>query len=154
MEEDFLQSKLFKEIVLGIGLFAVLVLAFSLGIFVGEERADFSFQWAGDYHRNFGDFINHTNGVFGEIIKIEINDQGSSLTIKSNDNIEGMILTNSKTIIRSQRKIVKTSDLKIGDNIIVIGNPNSLGQIEAEFIRVMPQQPQMPVQKTQPVQSN
>ena len=40
-----------------------------------------------------------------------------------------------------QRKNLKLSELKIGDNIVVIGDPNDKGQIQAEFVRVMPAMP-------------
>ena len=152
--ENFFQSKLFKGIILGIGSLVVLIIIFSLGIFVGEERADFSFHWAEEYHKNFGgpsqgflgevpgdDFAN-ANGVSGQIMKIDLaQDQTASLTIKGEDNVEKSILVTNKTTIRMQRKNVKLSDLKINDYVVIIGNPDKNGQVDAEFIRVIPQSP-------------
>ena len=40
-----------------------------------------------------------------------------------------------------QKKNEKISELKIGDNIIVIGDPESNGRIMAKLIRVMPPLP-------------
>ena len=37
------------------------------------------------------------------------------------------------------RDEIKISDLKIGDFIVVIGSPNTDGQVEAKFIRLMPE---------------
>ena len=48
---------------------------------------------------------------------------------------------NDKTIIVYQRKNIKLSDLKIGESVVVIGDPNNKGQIQAELIRVVPTPP-------------
>jgi len=149
MEHNIFESKLFKIIILSVAGLIILVFVFALGVFVGTKRADFSFQWADQYHRNFGgpqgglfgdmmgeDFTN-SNGVFGPIIKID----GKTLTVNGTDNVEKVILVDNKTIIRFQRKNEKLSDLKVGDSIIVTGEPNDKGQIEALLIRVIPAPP-------------
>jgi len=152
MENNFLDSKLFKGIILGIGGLLILIFIFNLGVLVGMKKAEFSFRWAEQYHRNFGgpqggifgefmdkdrEFAN-ANGVFGQIIKI--ND--GSLTIKdknlASSTAEKIILVNEKTIIVCQKKNIKLSDLKIDDNIVVVGEPNDNGQIQAILIRIMP----------------
>lgn len=79
----------------------------------------------------------NANGVFGQIIKID----GQTLTIKSKDNIEKSILVGEKTTIVYQRKNIKLSDLKTDDSVVVIGDPNGKGQIQAELIRVIPAPP-------------
>ena len=152
MDTDKLfQSKLFKGIILGICALMILAFVFSLGVFVGMKKADFSFRWADAYHRNFagprggffGDFMGmnrdftNSNGVFGQIIKV--ND--GSLSVKDRDNTEKIILVSDKTSIIYLKKNIKLSDLKVGDNIVAIGEPNSNGQIQAGLIRVMPAPP-------------
>ena len=148
--KNFLQSTLFKGFIIGLGCLVILILIFNMGVFVGTERANFAFKWADEYHRNFGgpqggifgDFIGsergyaNANGSYGQIIKIANN----VITVKDNDgdNSEKTILAGDKTTIIFQRKDIKISDLKVGDNIIVIGEPDSNGQIQAELIRVMP----------------
>jgi len=146
MAEDIFQSKLFKGIILGIAGLIILVFVFGLGIFIGSKRAEFSFKWAEAYHRNFGGpqggFLGmmgepaNANGSFGQIIKID--PAGSVLTIKDASNVEKNILITDETTIIYQRKNIKLSDLKIGDSVVVIGDPNNNGQIAAELIRVMP----------------
>jgi hypothetical protein len=149
--QNFFQSKLFKGIILGTAGLVILVFVFGLGVFVGTERANFSFRWADQYHRNFGgpqggifgEFMGtpnqfpNANGSFGQIIKIDNN----ILTVKDNDgdNAEKTILVANNTKILSQRKSLKLSDLENGNNIVVVGEPNINGQIQAELIRVMPQ---------------
>lgn len=144
--DKFFQTKLFRNIVLGIAGLIVLVLVFGLGIYVGTEKAEFSFKWADEYHRNFagpqggflgnitGQDLTNGNGVFGQIIKIN----GETLVIKGKDNVEKNILVNDKTTIVFQRKNIKLSDLKIDESVVVIGDPDNNGQIQAELIRVMP----------------
>jgi len=153
MEKDFFESKIFKGIILGLAGFIILVFIFGLGVSVGMQRANFSFQWASEYHKNFGgpqggflgSFIGmdrefgNANGSFGQIIKID--EASESLTIKDVSNIEKNILIGSQTTIIYQRKNLKLPDLKINDSVVVIGEPNSSGQIQAELIRVMPTPP-------------
>ena len=147
---NFFQSNLFKGIIIGIAGLLVLMFVFSLGVFVGSKRAEFSFRWADEYHRNFGgpqggifgDFMGmdrefpNANGSFGQIIKIDTT--ANTLTIKDPSNVEKNILVDAKTNIVLQRNNIKLSDLKVDDNIVVVGEPNSSGQIEAVLIRVMP----------------
>jgi hypothetical protein len=64
-------------------------------------------------------------------------------------------LVNNKTTIIYQRKNIKLSDLKVDDNIVVVGEPNSSGQIIAVLIRVMPQKPgSLPVNNPPPGNAN
>jgi hypothetical protein len=153
MEKDIFDSKLFRGIVLGIACLIILGFVFSLGVLVGTKRAEFSFRWAESYHKNFGgpqggifgnlmgsdkEFAN-ANGSFGRIIKIDSN----TLTVEDNNGskTEKTILVRDKTIIILQTKNIKLSDLKIGDNVVVVGQPTASGQINAELIRVMPSLP-------------
>ena len=147
--ENLFQSKQFRWVILALAVFLILAFVFGLGIFVGTKRADFSFAWADAYHRNFGgpqggvfgDFMGKeftdANGVFGQIIKID----GQNLTIKGKDNVEKIVLLGDKTTIVFQRKSEKLSDLKTGDSVVVVGDPNNNGQIQAELIRVLPPLP-------------
>jgi hypothetical protein len=154
------ESKLFKGIVLGIVGVLILAFVFGLGVFVGTKKADFSFAWADQYHRNFGgpqgglfgefmgmnnEFAN-ANGVFGQIIKID----GQTFTIKGKDNVEKSILIGDDATIMFQRTNIKLADLKINDNVVVIGDPTSNGQIQAELIRVVPAPPKSPVKNNLP----
>ena len=155
-KNDILESKIFRGIILGIAGLIILAFVFGLGIFVGTKKADFSFKWADEYHRNFGgpqgglfgDFNNNefssANGVYGQIIGINPSTgsgQAVTLTIKGRDNVEKIATVDDKTTIRIQMQNEKISDLKVGNNIVVIGEPSSNGQIEAEFIRILPAPP-------------
>lgn len=146
---NFLQSKTFKGIVLGIAAVIILLLVFKIGMIVGIKKADFSHQWSDNYHRNFAgprsgflkgfgdrDFI-ESSGTFGQIIKID----GKTLAVKGRDDVEKIILVSDATVIKRFQDTIKLTDLKVDDYIVVIGEPNNAGQIEAKLIRNMPPPP-------------
>lgn len=145
----FLQSKLFRGLILATGILIILLLGFQIGLMVGFRKASFSYHWEENYHRNFAgprngfsgdlmgkDFI-EANGVFGTIIKIS----SSSLAIKGKNDIEKIILLKNDTVIKHFQDTINPSDLKIDELIVVIGSPNDAGQIEAKLIRVLPPMP-------------
>jgi hypothetical protein len=138
-----------KWIIVGLAGFVVVFLIFGVGMFVGGMKARFSYRWAESYHKNFagpqggffgnwraplplpGDFI-EGHGTFGEIIKI--ND--SDLVVKGRSDVEKIILITKDTIIEKGKDTIKKEELKVGDQIVIIGSPNEEGQIEAKLIRV------------------
>jgi hypothetical protein len=140
------QSKLFKGIILIVIALIVVLLAFKAGTMIGFKRADFACGWGDNYHRNFGgpqggffEDMNDRNfmpgnGIFGQIIKVE----GNTLTIKGQDNLEKSVLVEEKTSIMKFKEQLKISDLKVDDNVIVMGEPNESGQTVARLIRIMP----------------
>lgn len=154
----FFQSQTFKTILICIAVIIAILLVLKLGIMIGSRKAAFSFQWGENYHRNFAgpregfkgflkgfddrDFID-AHGVFGQIIKIDPStSSGQEIIIKGRDNVEKIVLVKDNTTIERLRETIKISDLKADDYVVVIGEPNESGQIEAKFIRVMPPPPE------------
>lgn len=148
------QSKLLKYVIFSVIALIVVLLAFKAGTMIGFRRADFACGWGDNYHRNFGgprggffEDMNDRNfmpgnGIFGQIIKVE----GNTLIIKGQDNLEKSVLVEEKTSIMKFREQLKVSDLKVDDNVVVMGEPNELGQTVARLIRIMPASPtNMPV---------
>lgn len=142
------QSKKFKGVLFALGGLVVLLMVFKAGIFVGYRKANFSYRWGENYHRNFAgprggffgdvrrgfedrDFIN-AHGTIGAIIKID----GSILVIRGEGDVEKTILVSDKTMIESRREPLAVRDLKTDDRVVVIGSPDEQGQIEAKLIRV------------------
>ncbi len=150
--KNFFESKTFGIILIIIAGLAIIIFIFKLGFFIGTKRADFSFRWAESYHRNFGgpsggflgnmiyDDFTSANGVFGQIIKIE----DGKITVKDRDNTEKIISITDETVIVSQKNNLTLSDLRVGDSVVIVGEPADNGQIDAELIRVMPPMPQKP----------
>jgi len=147
--KEIIKSRLYIVVILSLAAIMVLVLTFGVGMYAGFHKARFSYKWGENYHQNFGgprggffenfggkDLID-ANGVAGQIIKIN----NSTLVIKGRDNVEKIVLVKEDIVIRRLTETIKLSDLKIDDNIVVIGEPNDQGQIEAKFIRALPPMP-------------
>jgi len=67
-----------------------------------------------------------------------INNDGS-LVIKDIDNTEKIVIIDDNTTIRMFNQNVGKQDLKVGQKVVIIGEPNSSGEIEAKLIRIMPE---------------
>ena len=145
------ESKKFKLIIMILGVLIAFLIIFRLGVMVGFEKANFSYKWGENYHKNFagprGGFMNDlqrggpgdrdfidSHGTVGEIIKIEVD----TVLVRGKDNVEKSILIKNDTSIVRFKDNIKITDLKIGDIIVVLGAANDNGQIEAKLVRTMP----------------
>jgi hypothetical protein len=143
-----IKPDILKWIIICLAGFVVVVLIFGAGVKIGTLKARYSYRWAENYQRNFAgprggflenfrqgfgdrDFIN-AHGTFGSIIKID----GNTVIVKGKDDVEKTVLLSEKTIITANRKSLKAGDLKVDDQVVIIGSPNERGQIEAKLIRV------------------
>jgi len=130
-----------------IALLAELILlvgAFSLGVNIGLKKAGFTYSWSQNYPNNFGgrgalippppggQFFN-AHGLDGTILTLDKN----SIVIKDEDSTEKTLLITPQTTIRLNFQNLAPADLKTGEEIVVIGEPNPQGQIEAKLIRVL-----------------
>jgi len=146
------ESKILIGILFGVGFVVVLGLVFCGGVSVGFRKASFGRNWGDNYYKNFGiggrdngpmgeigkngpmNFFPNAHGVNGKIIKIEL----PTIIVADKDNIEKIVLIKEDTKIQIMRDLIKNTDLKIDDIVVIVGSPNNLGQIEAKFIRIMP----------------
>ncbi len=131
-----------------VAIIAVLLLVFGAGMSVGHHRALFASEWGRNYYNNFYGGERRSipmmsfsdrgfmgmHGTVGTIIDIS----SSTISIKGQDNVEKSIVIDGDEAIRKGDSNISISDLKVGDNIAVIGGPNANGQIKAKFIRVFP----------------
>ena len=142
--QDFFKSKYFNITLHIIGVLAILLLVFQAGMFVGFRKAQFSFGWGENYHRNFGgprqgflpdvrgDDLISGHGLAGVIIKID----NKAIIIKDNAGVERIVNTNDQTDIRNGRDKVILKDLKIDERIVVLGAPVLDGSITAKMVRI------------------
>ena len=72
------------------------------------------------------------HGTVGKVVKID----GDTIVMQGQDNVEKTVIVSAGTLIRMNEKTLGVSDLKPDERIVVLGNPNPQGQIEAKFIRV------------------
>jgi hypothetical protein len=122
----------------------IFLISFSFGVSVGYKKAIFSSEWGMNYERNFsgtpprgmmsGNQPLTMHGVAGTVIDVS----GSGMSVRDNDNDEQSIVMASDTIIKKMDATVPLIGVSIGDHVVIIGAPNSNGQVEARFIRVFP----------------
>lgn len=141
-------SKILKRILYGLGIAVIALLIFQAGAVIGYRKADFYSRWGENYHRNFGGppggFVRgmgispaalpNSHGTFGQVIKIE----PSGFAVESSEGVEKTVIAKDDFLIRRFRDNIGLNDLKAGDFVVVIGDPNNQGQIEAKLIRVLP----------------
>lgn len=160
--KKLLKSKVFKWVIIGIGILIAVLLILQVGMFVGYKKAAFSYKWGEDYYRAFGPGqgrmpprndgripmmrgqFPESYGVSGKILKIDL----PIIIIDGKDGVEKAVLLKDGIDIRRFKETVKSSDLKIDDIVVVIGSPNSDSQIEAKLIRILPAKPaEQPAQR-------
>ncbi|PIP27568.1 MAG: hypothetical protein COX30_01170 [Candidatus Moranbacteria bacterium CG23_combo_of_CG06-09_8_20_14_all_39_10] len=159
--KEFIQSRTFKIIAAIIGVFLISVVSFGAGVAVGLHKARFSADFGKNYERNFmgsrfgsgrgtiggngggmmgffrdfeGRDFRNGYGLSGIIISVTDN----NVIIKDRDNKENTVTVSDQTLIKSQRDNLKLSDLKVNDQIVVMGNPGDNGVVNASLIRVFP----------------
>ncbi len=145
-------SHKFNIIIKVIVALVIALMIFQLGMFVGFRKANFAFGWGDNYHRVFGgpqggilrdfdgrDFVNG-HGTAGTIVKID----GKTIIVKGRDNAEKAVFCDDKTVISAGRATITVNDLKVGDEVTVIGKPNDDGTINAGIVRLFGQAFDMP----------
>jgi len=141
---EFFQSKIFTAVIIGIGSLIILLIVFRLGIAVGYHRALFATGWGEHYKENFigpralppgfdGKLIN-AHGASGDILSVS----GNTISMSDSDGVEKSVLVGSSTLIMQYKDRITPDKLATGEHIVVIGAPNSSGQIAAKLIRVLP----------------
>ena len=145
------KSKTVRGIIIGLGI-AILVLGiFKLGQVSGYHKARFSQRFGDNFNRNFvdprgegffKDFSDREglpggHGAVGKIVSIAL----PLVLVSGPDNIEKTIVISDSTEILKYRDDITTTDLKVGDFIVVLGTPNDDGQVEAKLIRTIPPPP-------------
>lgn len=145
--KSFLESKSFKAVMYTLGVLAVLFIVFHAGMMAGFRKASFGRDWGNNYNMNFGtprmgpkmmfgEFGNLPNahGSVGEIIKTEL---PTIIVLDDKEQTEKVIMIDEETNIQKMKEAILAKDLRIGDHVVVIGSPNSQGQIEAKLIRLL-----------------
>ncbi len=144
--KEFIQSKAFRGVVIGIVTAIIILVIFQAGVFVGYRRAAFSYRFGDNYYHVFygrgprlssmpirGGFL-EGHGAAGKIVSLSL----PTFVVSGPDNVEKNILLKSDTQIRSLDKSIRQEDLKINDFVVVFGAPNDNSQIEARLVRLLP----------------
>ncbi len=134
--------------ILGILLSALLI--FWAGTAVGYREAKFSGDWGNNYSQQFGgpgspfvpqgdrdDSFMSAHGAFGEIVGVRL----PEMIVKGATESEKTVIVGGATVIRRSHALATTTDLAPGETVIVIGEPDSKGDIQASLIRIVPTAP-------------
>ncbi len=146
--KNFFQSKTFGIFLIALGGCALALIIFRAGMFVGYHKAAFSYRWGDSYYKafgrpernfpmNFSEELTPAHGAIGRIIKVNL----PTVLLEERNQIEKSIIINASTTILRFRETLKPTDLQVDDMAVVIGSPDSQGQIDATLIRIMPPEP-------------
>jgi hypothetical protein len=150
--KEYIQSPSFKGILIGIFIAIVALVIFQAGVAVGERKASFAHRFGENFEKNFkdprgGEFMQRGfpggadmpggHGAVGEIVSIAL----PLIVVAGPDNLEKTVVITDTTEIREFRDSIESTELEVGDFIIVLGNPNDAGQVDAKLIRLAPPPP-------------
>lgn len=137
-----INSRPFYKILYIIIFIIAILLVFKFGEIVGARKAAFGNNWGKNYSRTFGEHRGlkifgedypSGHGAVGKIVKIEL----PQIIVAGKDNVEKSVNISTTTVILKGRDKINGSDLTTNDQIIIIGTPNQVGEIEAKLIRVL-----------------
>jgi hypothetical protein len=125
-----------------------LLLFFRLAFNLGVRKGAYACKWSENYHRNFGgpsgenmmmdkDPSMPSHGVFGQVIGTATD----TLIIKQNDGVETSVAVTDDTIIELLHQRVPLHEVHLYETVVVIGQPDENGRIEATFVRILPPPP-------------
>ncbi len=152
---NFLESKKVRAILWTLGGLIILFMEFGLGVSIGYERAGFATGSDRNYYRIFfggapprgligliaPSMPVAVHGVVGTVLDLST----STILVKDWQGNEKSVAVSSGTDIRSGNGSVSIGSVTVGDMIAAIGEPNSLGQIDARFIRIFPASSSIPM---------
>ena len=143
--KQLVTSKVTLIILACLGGAIVLLGVFRLGMVVGYRQAGFACQWGENYREVFGhplpppmmgDFMQgrpmHEGGIIGSILQIG----DGSLNIKDDDGTEKSVIVSTSTALRRGNDTLKLQDLKADDRVMIFGESDNKGRIQAKLIRL------------------
>ena len=143
--KNLFAQKSTRNVFYGVVILFILTITFQVGTFVGYHKAGFSRDWSDKYERNFGmmrpDSVRgmmygkypSAHGASGKVLVVSL----PTFSINGTDGIEKTVVIGTSTIIRQAYRDTSSTIIKSGDNVIILGTPNTDGQIDAKFIRVI-----------------
>jgi len=142
-EQEVKKAGFSRGLIVGLAVAFTVVVVFSFGMFVGEQKARFSSHWNENYPREFGGppppfGIGGPGGPVGGhgAAGIVIKKEATQLLLRGPDNVEKVILIDKTTIFVKGRDKAALKDIKETIGIVVIGTPDSKGRIKARLIRI------------------
>lgn len=149
--KEYIKSQSFRGILVGISIAIAILVIFQAGIFVGFRKASFAYRFGDNYYRGFDrkvpapfgfplkDNFRSSHGAVGEVVSISL----PTLVVVGPDSIEKTVIIDTSTLIRKFDTELKSTDIKVGDFLVAIGESNDNSQIQAKLIRMLPEPPQV-----------
>ncbi len=147
--KNIISSKKVRLTASVIGALILALLIFHAGVVFGSHRNSFgSPSGRPDMGRGFRPpfmpggfemprgFISSSHGAVGAITEITL----PTFTMETREGTSQTIFISTSTIIRNIDDSTNTSALSIGNQIIVLGDANNEGRIDAKLIRILPAQ--------------
>ncbi|MFA6404737.1 MAG: hypothetical protein WCW03_01940 [Candidatus Paceibacterota bacterium] len=147
--KDFIQSSIYSKLITSLAILLIILIIFVVGMGIGHYRANFACRIDDNYRLGpnnsrsiFAPFMHNADernphGSIGEIVLVNL----PNIMIKDHNLAEQAIVISPNTDIRNLRSVATTSDLKVGTQVVVFGEPDQDGRIVASFIRIMPTSP-------------
>jgi len=118
------------------------LLVFQVGVFIGYRKALFSYRGGervigmmeGGRNMMYVNGYSPSHGAIGKIVSVSL----PTFIVAGPDNNEKTVLISDDTTIRRYRDNASTSAIAPNQFVLVLGDPDDSGTIEARFIRIMP----------------
>lgn len=153
--KKFSESKNLRNLLIIICSLIGALVIFQAGILVGFHKAKFSRGLGNNYYKVFdarqmnrvmeqnqpkllimGMDVPGGHGAVGKVIQINL----PTFIVAGPDNLEKVVRIKSNTAIKFSRSNGTSTDIKIDDNVVVVGTPNENAEVEAKLIRIIPAQ--------------
>lgn len=143
--KDFLQSSAYTTLLKSIGVLFVALTVFGAGFLAGYHQGVFSYHWNMNYTRELDDprspfapFVHdgdetNSHGAIGTVVSINL----PEILVKGPYQAESIVTIGSSTVVRSMHALGTEQSIVPGVQVIVVGNPDDQGRIQASFIRIM-----------------
>jgi hypothetical protein len=144
--KNLFEKKPFVQLLSVLSILLVAWIIFAAGMLIGYHKASFSKDRDEAYRTSLGSPNSpfaplmrdaddaDPHGAMGQIVSVDL----PLIMIKGPSSAEQVVILSSSTMIRLLRGTASTSDLKSGEYAIAIGAPNSTGEIQASFVRIIP----------------
>ena len=149
--KSLLRTKTSSRVAISIGIASVSLMIFYTGVEYGYHNAEFISRSGDNYYgiftpregrpdgvaRSLSDSPKSTHGVSGKIVSISL----PTMIVADKENIEKTVRIDDDTALREFHNTILSSDLKAGDDVVILGSPGPNTEISARLIRVLPTPP-------------
>lgn len=144
--KGFTTKKHIKTLLYVLGTLFILCAILQFGIFIGYHKASFARDWGDGYKENFGmerpesfkgmmrNRLPTAYGASGKILSVTL----PTFIVEDSNGTEKTIYVSTSTLIKSAMQDASSSVITVDAIVMVIGDPNTNGQIEAKLVRIMP----------------